>query len=488
MENSNTSYLLQNYEPATLFRFFEEISAIPRGSGNEKGIADYLCRFAEARGLRYYRDALHNVILYKAPSPGYENEPAVALQGHTDMVCEKNAGTVHDFEKDPLSLVVEDGWLRADGTTLGGDDGAAVAIMLAILADDTLPHPALECIFTVQEETGLGGASFLDGSKISAKKMINLDSEEEGVAVASCAGSLNTHFLLSADEVPFAGACLQISISGLKGGHSGSDIDAGRQNAVLLMGRLLSMLYREEPFNLLSLSGGGKRNAIPRECEAVIAVQQRDSAAEKLKALAAALRPELCAEDAGLRVKISKHPAAETMQSYKATSSILSFLSLLPNGVLSMSASRPGLVESSSNLGIASSGKDGFRFDVYSRSSVEPVMDKIEMTLERLAKVTGLSYHFEDRAPGWRFEPDSALQKDFLRIYRTLFPDAPAPSVTAIHAGLECGILLERIGGGDAISIGPRLEDIHTPSERMELASFARVYRLTAALIAEKKN
>lgn len=479
------NYILSGYEPKRLFQYFEELSAIPRGSGNEKGVADWLCAFAEKKGLRYRRDELHDVVIWKDATPGYEEKPAVMIQGHTDMVTEKDSGTEHDFEKDGLRLIEKNGWLSADGTTLGGDDGAAVVIMLELLSDDDFPHPALECVFTVQEETGLGGAEHLDVSDLKARKIINIDSEEEGFAVASCAGSLNTHFVLEKDTVPFQNQCMKIKLGGLKGGHSGTDIDAGRQNSILLMGRILTALYEEEPFNLVSLSGGNKRNAIPRECEAVISVLDREKAAETVKKVVAALRPELNKVDKSLKVTAGRTAKATEMYTYKATSAALSFLCLVPNGVLSMSQSKPGLVESSSNLGIVGTSDEGIRFDVYSRSSVEPVTDHIVRTLMRLAKVTGLVYHFDDRGPGWAFTPDTALQKQYLKTYSKLFPDRPAPQVVAIHAGLECGILLDKLGGGDAIAIGPDIIDIHTPSEKMDLHSMERTYKLVKAMLAD---
>ena len=478
------NYILKDRYPEEVFRYFEEICAIPRGSGNEKGIADYLCAFANEKGLRFIRDAIHNVAIFKAASAGRENEPAVMLQGHTDMVCEKNGDTVHDFEKDGIKLILgEDGWLRADGTTLGGDDGFAVATMLAILSDDSLSHPALECLFTVQEETGLGGASEFDYSVLSAKKIINLDTEDEGTAVASCAGSMNLSFTLKEEQIPFAGSIVKLSLLGLAGGHSGTDIDKGRANSIMLMGRILNMLYRDEPFNLISLAGGNKRNAIPRECEAVIATFNADKVIERARELTRDIRAEMSASDAGLRLKTGKAPKPETMFTYKDTSRVLSFLSLVPNGVIAMSNSKQGLVETSSNLGVVRTDGNRIDFSVYARSSVEPSMDYTLCRMERVEKVTGLSMTFEDRAPGWAFDPKSELQKQFTECYKALY--GKEGKVEAIHAGLECGIILEKMGGGDAIAIGPDMRDIHTPDERLNLDSVRRLYRLVVSMLAE---
>ena len=476
------NYILKDRYPEEVFRYFEEISAIPRGSANEKGIADYLCAFAEAKGLRYVRDAIHNVAIFKAASEGRENEPAVMLQGHTDMVCEKNGDTVHDFEKDGIKLILgQDGWLRADGTTLGGDDGFAVATMLAILSDDSLSHPALECLFTVQEETGLGGASEFDYSVLSARKIINLDTEDEGTAVASCAGSMNLTFTLEGEQVAFAGSVVKLSLIGLAGGHSGTDIDKGRANSIMLMGRILNMLYREQPFNLISLSGGNKRNAIPRECEAVIAVLDADKVIDRARELVGQIRAEMSASDAGLRLKTGKAPKPETVLSYKDTSKVLSLLALIPNGVIAMSNSKEGLVETSSNLGVVRTEGGKIEFSVYARSSVEPSMDYVLCRMERVEKVTGLAMTFEDRAPGWAFNPNSELQKQFVDCYKRLY--GKEGKVEAIHAGLECGIILEKMGGGDAIAIGPDMRDIHTPDERLNLDSVRRLYRLVVEML-----
>ena len=475
-------YILKGYEPENLFRYFEEISSIPRGSGNEKGIADYLVAFAKARGLKYYRDEMHNVAIYRPASPGMEDKEPVMLQGHTDMVCEKNNDVQHDFTKDPLKLIEKNGFLKADGTTLGGDDGAAVVMMMAILEDKDLKAPAIECLFTVQEETGLGGAKHFDYTKLSACRIINLDSECEGVATASCAGSMNTTFVFSPKRLPFAGQSVKVSVSGLAGGHSGGDIHLGRKNAILLLADLLSALYDKEPFNLVSISGGSKRNAIPREAEAVIAVEDRDAAIDEIKKVAANIYPILVKEDKKLKIRASRCAKPTDMTSYRDTSKMLSFLSLLPNGVIGMSASVKGLVETSSNLGIARTGEQ-FTFDVYTRSSVESEADAVYIKLKRLAKETDAELLLLDREAGWTFNPDSKLQKDYLRVYSEMFPDAPAPRVEAIHAGLECGIILEGLGKGDAISIGPNMRDIHSPAETLDLRSVERTYRLLRALV-----
>lgn len=476
-------YILKDYRPIELFHYFEEISAIPRGSGNEKGIADYLCAFAEREGLRYYRDDLHNVAIFKDAAPGYEEKEAVMLQGHTDMVCEKNGDTVHDFEKDGIRLIEKDGILMADGTTLGGDDGAAVALMLTVLADKTVKAPRLECLFTVQEETGLGGAEYFDYTQLSARRIINLDTEKEGEAIASCAGSMNLSFKMERELLPFKNQSVKVSVLGLAGGHSGTDIDSGRRNSIMLLGQILAAYYEKTPFNLVSLEGGNKRNAIPREATAVISVLDREEAVADLKKIAAAFYPLLAEEDAGLKVRADKCAKPEGMMSYADTSRVLSLLTLVPNGVIAMSNGKKGLVESSSNLGVVHTAEKEIEFSVYSRSSVESEMDRIYLSMKRMAKLLDMELVFLDRCPGWAFNKNSTLQKDFVKAFKETFPCGEEPHVEAIHAGLECGIIIEKMGGGDAISIGPNMKDIHTPKETLDLRSMERTYKLLLNLL-----
>ncbi len=478
------NYILKGYEPENLFRYFEEISAIPRGSGNEKGIADYLVSFAEARGLRFYRDGHHNVAIYRPAAPGLEHKAPVMLQAHTDMVCEKNKDVEHDFEKEGLHLTEKDGFLRAEGTTLGADDGAGVVMMLAVLDDTSVKTPALECLFTVQEETGLGGAESFDYSKLTAHRIINLDTDIEGEAIASCAGSMNLSFISEPQLLPFENQCLKVELLGLAGGHSGTDIDSGRRNSILLLGAILAKLYEKEVFNLVSLEGGNKRNAIPRECTAVLSVLDREKAMQELKKIAAEYLPLLVNEDKGFRLHLSKSAKPAQMMSYKDTSRILSLLTLVPNGVLGMSASKEGLVETSSNLGVVRTEAQRVVFSVYSRSSVESEMDFVYLRMARLCKHLEMKLEFLDRCPGWAFNPHSQLQKDYISAFKKVFPDGPEPRIEAIHAGLECGIILEKMGGGDALSFGPNMKNIHTPDEVLDLHSVERVYKVLLTLLS----
>lgn len=479
--------MIKGYEPEALFRFFEDISAIPRGSGNEKGVSDMLLGFADARGLAAERDGAGNVFIRKPAAKGYEARPAVMLQGHMDMVCEKNGGTEHDFERDGLKLICEDGFLRADGTTLGGDDGIAVAMMMTLLDDKTLEAPALECLFTVEEETGLTGAENFDYSKVTAGSLINLDYEGEGVACVSCAGGEDTALAVECEEIPFQNCALSVKLLGLAGGHSGSDIDKNRASANILAGRLLSTLYAETPFNLISLKGGSKRNAIARECEAVISVFDAEKAKNTLIELEKELSGSLSADDANFRLHIGRAPSPERMFTFRSTSDVLDAILLSPHGICSMSAAKQGLVESSSNLGVICTEGNTVRLHFMSRSSVESSLRAIILRFDRLAKRVGAEAIHSAYYPGWAY-CECALQQRYLDAYREI--TGREARLDAIHAGLECGIITSRIDGlrgkpFDCIAIGPDLFDIHSPSERMGLSSCERTYELVKKLLKD---
>ncbi len=474
--------VLAGYEPAALFEHFENISAIPRGSGNEAGIAAYLCDFAKNHGLESHTDALHNVLIKKPATPGREARPPVVLQGHTDMVCEKNAGVEHDFLRDGLRLRVDDGWLSAEGTTLGGDDGAAVAIMLALLEDDSFPHPALECVFTTQEETGMDGALGFDWSLVRGRTLINLDSEALDVATVSCAGGATGEIRFSCAPQPYGGQALRVFVSGLAGGHSGTDIRHGRANSVITLCRMLSEAAQKTPLRICSLNGGCKSNAIPRECEAVIAVEDPAAAETALRESADRISKELTAADAAFRAEIS--PAtAETAFSASDTRRLLAFAALVPNGVQSRSPAAPELVESSSSLGVVRTQGDAVTFTVMPRSSVDSRLDSIIMKINILAQTLGADCAFRERHPGWAYAANSPIRERYLETYREYF--GTEARAEAIHAGLECGVISQKLGGIDAVSIGPEMRDIHTPDERMNLRSFADAYALTARMLGK---
>ena len=477
-------YIINGYTPAPLFRFFEDISAIPRGSGNEAGIAAYLVKFAEERGLEVRRDAVNNVFIRKPASKGYESAPAVLFQGHTDMVCEKNSATVHDFLHDPLKLKVKDGFLSAEGTTLGADDGTAIALMLALLDDDALAHPMMECLMTSGEETGLIGAGAFDYSVVKARRMINMDSEAEGIAIASCAGGVRTALALDCDQYPAPPLkALSIKVTGLAGGHSGAEIHLGRANANQTLGRILANLYRKEPFQLIEIGGGLKSNAIPREAFCRITAADPEGMTEMIRRLESEIRAELTKADAGFRVGVAKGGAYDTAFSFADTSRVIALLTLPQTGVLAMCPSMPELVETSSNLGVVTQEGSKITFLFESRSSVESRLDDLCLHSELLAKALGASCSHSARYPGWKFAETSPLREAYTRAYTEEF--GASPRITAIHAGLECGLVAGQIPDMDIISIGPNVCDIHTPAERLELASCERTWRLLVRMLAE---
>ncbi len=483
--------VINGYKPEKLFNIFEEICSIPHGSGNEKGIADYIEHFAIERGLYCVRDALDNVFIRKNATVGYENSPAVMLQGHTDMVCEQNEGTGHDFETEGLDLYIENGWLKARGTTLGGDDGVAVAIMLAALDDDTLKHPTLECLFTTGEETGLYGATGFDYSVVTAKSLINLDSEEEGVATVSCAGGIALDFTLKCERVPLPSFARPVSveISGLMGGHSGAEIHLQRGNANVLLGKMLSALYEVHPFTIVTISGGSRGNAIPRESKAVIFTDEPTEATEFLKNYSKTVKEWLPKDDKGFRVKVGKAKGEyNSMLTFADTVKYLTLVSLMPEGVIARMKNIPEMVETSNNLGVVRDlGEKGIFLDYHGRSSSESKMDVLEITSKQLAKALGLELDINGRYSGWPMKDSSALAELYIKTAPAVFGENVCPRIAAIHAGLECGIICSAVKGLDAISIGPILKNIHAPGEALELSSFERLWTLVTLMLEKMK-
>ncbi len=487
-------YLLEGCQPAAVWHYFEEISAIPRRSGQERAVSEYLCRFAAAHGLEHWRDEWNNVVIKKAGSKGCETQPAVMLQGHQDMVCEKNADVVHDFETDGISLEIRGGYLCAKGTTLGADNGIAVAMMLAVLADGSLIHPPLECVFTVQEEVGLIGAANLDVSRLSAKTMINLDSEEEGIATVSCAGGLRAELSrrLSTEPAKEAYGC-RITLGGLPGGHSGTDIGAGRTNANKLMGRILNHLLLKTEFRLARLSGGSKDNAIPRECDALLVFagkEKREAAFDCLQEYADMLKRELLPGEPGFFCRWEAADPEETAADAEETCGLVQLLTLAPNGVQSRNVRQGGFIVSSVNLGVVRLEGGEARLVFAPRSSVASLQEEMKERLLALGRAFGYSVVFAGEYPGWEYAEHSPVRALCCRVYRELTDKEL--KTEAIHAGLECGLFCQKLPGLDAIAIGPNMLDVHTPEERLEIASVTRTYalvcRLLEALAKEEKQ
>ncbi|MBQ3127025.1 MAG: beta-Ala-His dipeptidase [Clostridia bacterium] len=430
-------YLIKGYEPACLFRFFEEICAIPHGSRNEEKVADYLVEFARVRQLDVYRDEMHNVLIRKPATLGRENEPPVLLQGHTDMVCEKNADVEHDFTRDPLKLALtDDGKVYACGTTLGADDAVAVVIMMSLLDGALDSHPALECLFTTQEEIGMHGADAFDCSLIRARRMINLDSESDNSAIVGCAGGIRSDMTIPVTRVPFAGEAVALKVKGLIGGHSGENIHMGRANANKLMGRLLAQLMRDDRLCLCTLEGGLKDNAIPRECSAVISVPSAANAAKTISAAAEAIRGELVADDdANFDVEIAPVSNPAVMMDEESTRRIVTVLELSHSGVLAMNQAI-GIVEFSRNLAVIRTRETDVNIAFSSRSPKESQLDASVLELDTLAAFVGATVTHHSRYPGWDYAPQSPLRDAYVAAYMRLFGEKPI--IKSIHAGLEC--------------------------------------------------
>lgn len=481
--------VLSGLKPEKVFGYFEELCKIPHGSGNTKEISDYLVAFAKERNLKVYQDEYNNVVIYKPASEGYEAAPVTILQGHCDMVAEKTPESSHDFEKDGLKLMIEGDYITADQTTLGGDDGIAVAYMMAILDDDTLKHPALECVITTDEEIGLLGAKDLDASVLQGKYMINLDSEEEGYLWISCAGGQTgiSEIPLSFREVE--GEVLEVVIDGLVGGHSGAEIDKKRANANKLMGRFLYELGQKTMFTLAELEGGTKDNAITRKCKAVLVLEEEDrkTAEEFAASYQENLRKEYSGTDDNIAVNMvsqgTKTISALDMMSKEKT---VFFLMNIPYGIEKMSGEIEGLVETSNNIGVLRI-EEGFLVSSCGiRSSVGSAKQFVSEKIQYLTEFLGGEYTVVGDYPAWEYKKDSALRELMADVYRDLF--GKEANVKAIHAGLECGLFYDKIPGLDCVSFGPSMQDIHTTEEKLSISSTARMWEYLVKVLESIKE
>ncbi len=482
--------VVKELQPVEVFRYFAQLSQIPRGSGNEKEVSDYLVGFAKAHGLAYIQDEAWNVVIKKTATPGYEKSPALILQGHMDMVCEKNTDETHDFMKDPLKLRIVEDMMYATGTTLGADNGIALAMGLAILASNKYQHPSLELLCTTSEETGMNGAIALDPRHIEGRTLINIDSEEEGTLLVSCAGGITAKTTIPATwETPAPELkAYRIQLRGLKGGHSGMEIDKGRGNSNKLMGRILMALLTNAQCRLVSLSGGSKHNAIPRETDAVILVkpEMQEFVEQTIRAYGEMFAAELRAADENVSVNfkvLATLPAQ--MLSQEATKNVITYLYLLINGVVSMSMDIKGLVESSLNLGVVAVSNDSIDFITSVRSSVRSLRNELYNQIVMTAKLNGGSVVAEAGYPEWAYKPDSKIRTVFETVYEKMY--GKKPHITAIHAGLECGLLAEKFTQLDAISFGPNLYDVHTPNEHMSISSVQRMWQYLLEVLKSVK-
>ena len=481
--------ILQNLEPKKVFEYFEAISNIPRGSGNEKEISDYLLNFGKSLGFESIQDKALNVIIKKPGTKGYENAPTVIIQGHMDMVCEKNNGVEHDFEKDPLKLRIVDDYIYATDTTLGADNGIAVAYAMAILASNDIPHPPIEVLITTDEETGMSGAMAINKDHIDGKILINLDNEEEGYLLVSCAGGIRSTATLNIEKQDVKDKkVVKISISGLKGGHSGMDIIKERGNSNKILGRVLKGLLKEVSFNIVNLNGGSKNNAIPREAEAFITINSSDESTviDVIKKWNDIIGNELRTQDSGLKIEaLSINDKEEKEFTDESTKKVVDLLYLYPNGINSKSVEIEGLVESSTNLGVLTTSDTAVEFDSAIRSSVPSLKEEIVLRSKTIVELFGGEFTTTADYPGWEYNPDSKIREICQKVHKDLYGNEA--KIVAIHAGVECGLFNEKLGNLDMISFGPNLYDVHTPDEHMSISSVRNCYEYLKAILKEIK-
>lgn len=474
-----------SYKSQRMLEYFYELTKIPRPSYKEGKIADYLCAFAEQRGLEYYRDHKHNVLIKIGGTEGREDEGAVLLQGHTDMVCEAELGYEWDVENVGVDAYIDGDLIRARSTTLGADDGAAVGAMLAILDGALDSHGPLECLFTTCEEVGLDGMKAFDLSLITARRMLNLDSECEGEAIISCAGGVRTDIVMKADFCDFDRAALKVSVRGLAGGHSGADIHLGRANATKVLANVLKVLLADRKNNLAFIFGGTKDNAITRSAEAMLSVKSISEVIDMTKALEQKIKSTLTPEDAeNFEIVCERSEAPDYMCEHEQSVALVNLLSLLPSGVMGWIDEDAGMVESSANIGIVTTDDHGFNITVSSRSNDEAKLDNLEYILDNFAVLYGCELTHKNRYPGWKNAQGSPVESLYKNTYRELFGEYPR--ICAIHAGLECGLVKKAIPDMDILSIGPTMFDIHTPRERMSLSSCDRFWVTLAKMLEDK--
>ena len=481
--------VLENCEPKRVFHYFEEICKIPHGSGNTKQISDYLVGFATEHGLKYVQDEMNNVVIYKEGTKGYENAPTVILQGHMDMVCEKRPDVEHDFTKDGLNLSVEDGYVSANGTTLGGDDGIAVAYGLALLESDTIAHPPLEVFITVDEEIGLLGAVGFDCSVLKGRRFINLDSEAEGSLWISCAGGMTGISHIPVTRLDAKGQKLTVKISGLMGGHSGAEIDKNRANANILLGKLLYNLKKDTEFALICVQGGQKDNAITREAVAEILVTEEEINAVKETAakMQSAWREEYTGTDENITVTVQEEGEKEERVIHPTSQEkVIFYLMNVPFGIQKMSGTIEGLVETSTNIGILVTSEEEVTASSSIRSSVETARDALSDKIAYLTEFLGGEYEIQGAYPAWEYRKDSPLRDKMVEVYEEVYGEKP--NVVAIHAGLECGLFYKKMEGLDCVSLGPDMKDIHTSEERLSIASTERVWNYLLKVLEALKN
>ena len=480
--------VLKGLTPAPVFRHFEAICSIPHGSGNTRAVSDYCADFARSLGLRFRQDEHNNIIIWKNGTPGYEDAAPVMIQGHLDMVCEKDADCPIDMAVEGLRLRLEDGILSAEGTTLGGDDGIAVAYGLALLESTDLPHPPLEVVFTVDEEIGMLGADALDMSDLRSRILLNVDSEQEGELLVSCAGGLLALCRIPVERERVEGMGFTLELSGCIGGHSGAEINKGSANASVLLGRCLYRLSRELPLALVSAEGGEKDNAIPRAaCAALVLREGGDLAALEaaVKELENTLRAEYAVTDPELSLRLRERENDVPALTQESARRVLTALRNLPNGVQRMSPSVPGMVQTSLNLGILLTSEAEVTLEYCVRSSEESEKWALTDQIVCLTEMLGGSVEVSGNYPGWAYREDSPLRDTMVAVYERMYGEKPL--VRGMHAGVECGLFDSRLPGLDCVSFGPDMEDIHTPRERLSVESARRTWEYLVEVLKELK-
>ena len=480
--------VLSNLAPKDVFSYFEKLCAVPHGSGNTEIISDLCAGFARELGLRHRQDGANNLVIWKDSTPGYENAAPVILQGHLDMVCAKTEDCPKDMAKEGLDLATDGEWVWAEKTTLGGDNCIAVAMILAILADDSLPHPPIEAVFTTDEEVGMDGAFALDCSDLKGRELLNLDSEEEGVFTVSCAGGARLDCVLpGAAERLDGDVGYVVTLSGLKGGHSGGDIHLGRASANHLMGRVLYNAMEHCPgLRLADLRGGRFDNVICSRNDALVAVPQSEAAALEafLEEFGAVLKNEYAGCDEGLTLTWESRALSSALNA-EVTRHILHVLLALPQGVQAMSVDFPGVVQTSLNLGVMSMENDGLHFSYSVRSSIASQKAMLLQRVRSIVEYAGGTVSERSNYPGWQYVRQSAMRERLLGAYQDL--TGKEAVIEATHGGLECGLFIEKIPGLDAVSLGPELRDVHSPRERLSVGSTERVYRLVCEFLKRSK-
>ncbi len=478
---------IADLEPSAIWRHFEEFLKIPHGSGNEKALGDYIISVAQRNDLPWKRDQVGNIVISKKASSGMEDAPGVILQGHLDMVCEKNSDVEHDFSKDPIKAEIRGDWVQARGTTLGADNGIGGCAALAILEDPSLTHPPLECLFTVEEETGLTGATFIKPDFLAGTRLLNLDSEDEGEFTIGCAGGADSTITLPLQrEAAVTGRALSVKLAGLQGGHSGVDINLGRGNAIKLLARLLWEAGRIVPFGLSAFDGGNLRNAIPREAWATVLVDpdRMDELSDALRTAFASVKEEYRVVDPDVNLDLSPdEKMPETVLKDSDGKTLINLLFSLPHGVIAMHPEMEGLVETSTNLAVIHALDAKAEIICSTRSSVASALRATRRVLAALSELAGADIHLEEGYPGWKPNLQSPLLQTLKDVYQSMF--SREAHISAIHAGLECGMIGEKYPGMDMISFGPTIKFPHSPSEKVHTPSVAKFWKFLLKLLEE---